>query len=80
MACRASGIEIVEAAHPVPDAAGEAGSGAHSGQACRTEGEDRVLALIPGGGSGLLARRRKVCRWPTSGRSLLPAQIRRLDW
>jgi glycerate 2-kinase len=48
-------IEIVEAAHPVPDAAGEAAAAAHSGQGAEPDRSDRVLALISGGGSALLA-------------------------
>ncbi|HJW23881.1 MAG TPA: glycerate kinase [Rhodocyclaceae bacterium] len=48
-------IEIVEAAHPVPDAAGEAAA-ARMLDMVRGLGEkDRVLALISGGGSALLA-------------------------
>lgn len=48
-------VEIVEAAHPVPDAAGEAAAQRilHKVQGLRAE--DRVLALISGGGSALLA-------------------------
>ncbi len=48
-------IEIVKAAHPVPDAAGEA---AAARILCKISGltaTDRVLALISGGGSALLA-------------------------
>jgi hydroxypyruvate reductase len=57
-------IEIVEAAHPVPDAAGEAAaarllakvSGLTLGPAVASMVmKDRVLALISGGGSALLA-------------------------
>ncbi|WP_212524257.1 glycerate kinase [Actibacterium sp. MT2.3-13A] len=50
------GIEIVEAAHPVPDAAGEAAT-ARMLDLLRGLGEDDfVLALISGGGSALLVQ------------------------
>ena len=48
-------IRIIEAAHPVPDAAGEAAAHFIFGQIFRLTVEDRVLALISGGGSALLA-------------------------
>ena len=48
-------IEIVEAAHPVPDAAGEAAAGRILGKISGLAATDRVLALISGGGSALLA-------------------------
>jgi hydroxypyruvate reductase len=48
-------IKIVEAAHPVPDAAGEAAADFIFEQIFRLTVEDRVLALISGGGSALLA-------------------------
>lgn len=48
-------IEIVEAAHPVPDAAGEAAALSIFGRISGLTAEDRVLALISGGGSALLA-------------------------
>lgn len=48
-------IEIVEAAHPVPDAAGEAAAMRILGQISGLTVADRVLALISGGGSALLA-------------------------
>jgi glycerate 2-kinase len=48
-------IEIVEASHPVPDAAGEAAAG-RIVELVRGLGEDDlVIALISGGGSALLA-------------------------
>ncbi|HET7201287.1 MAG TPA: glycerate kinase [Burkholderiales bacterium] len=48
-------IEIVEAAHPVPDAAGEAGA-REILQRVRSLGrDDLLLALISGGGSSLLS-------------------------
>ena len=48
-------IKIVEASHPVPDAAGEAAALSIFGQISRLTAADRVLALISGGGSALLA-------------------------
>ncbi len=51
-----TGIEIVEAAHPVPDAAGVAAT-ARMLALCETLGEgDWVLALISGGASALLVQ------------------------
>ncbi|SLN64622.1 Putative hydroxypyruvate reductase [Aquimixticola soesokkakensis] len=48
------GIEIVEAAHPVPDAAGEAVTGRMLALLAGLGEEDFVLALISGGASALL--------------------------
>ena len=48
-------IEIVEAAHPVPDAAGEAAAARILDMVSELSPSDRVLALISGGGSALLA-------------------------
>lgn len=48
-------IEIVEAAHPVPDAAGEAAAARILQRVSGLTRGDRVLALISGGGSALLA-------------------------
>ena len=48
-------IEIVEAAHPVPDAAGEAAAGRILELVQDLGPDDLVLALISGGGSSLLA-------------------------
>jgi hydroxypyruvate reductase len=48
-------IKIIEASHPVPDAAGEAAALSIFAQISRLTVEDRVLALISGGGSALLA-------------------------
>lgn len=48
-------IEIVEAAHPVPDAAGEAVAARILEKVAGLSEADRVLALISGGGSALLA-------------------------
>ena len=50
-----SRIEIVEAAHPVPDAAGQAAAARILERVSGLRPEDRVLALISGGGSALLA-------------------------
>ncbi|UCV12377.1 glycerate kinase [Dechloromonas denitrificans] len=48
-------IEIVEAAHPVPDAAGERAAARILDKLRGLNENDRVLALISGGGSALLA-------------------------
>ena len=48
-------IEIVEAAHPVPDAAGEQAAARILAMVSKLSPADRVLALISGGGSALLA-------------------------
>lgn len=48
-------IEIVEAAHPVPDAAGEGAAARILAKVSGLNSADRVLALISGGGSALLA-------------------------
>src|SRR6185369_1223524 len=48
-------IEIVEAAHPVPDAAGELAAQRILDKVRGLTENDRVLALISGGGSALLA-------------------------
>lgn len=48
-------IEIVEAAHPVPDAAGERAARRMLERVRGLGPQDRVLALISGGGSALLA-------------------------
>lgn len=50
--CR--GIEIVEAAHPVPDAAGQAATGRMLSLLEGLGADDYVLALISGGASSLL--------------------------
>lgn len=50
--CR--GIRIVEAAHPVPDAAGEAATRRILDRVAHLGPDDLVLALISGGGSALL--------------------------
>jgi hydroxypyruvate reductase len=48
-------IEIVEAAHPVPDAAGVAAAQRMVGLVSGLTADDLVIALISGGGSSLLA-------------------------
>lgn len=48
-------IEIIEASHPVPDAAGEVASRRLLDFVARFGPEDLVVALISGGGSALLA-------------------------
>ena len=53
VACRS--IEVVEAAHPVPDAAGRQAAGRILERVSGLDGADRVLCLISGGGSALLS-------------------------
>jgi len=48
-------IEVVEAAHPVPDEAGRAAATRIAALAQGLSGDDLVLCLISGGGSALLA-------------------------
>ena len=48
-------IEIVEAAHPVPDAAGEVAASRIIGAVQGLSADDLVVCLISGGGSALLA-------------------------
>ena len=48
-------IEVVEAGHPVPDAAGEAAAKRILANVGAAKAEDLVLALISGGGSSLLS-------------------------
>lgn len=48
------GVEIVEAAHPVPDATGHAAARRMLGLAAGLTAQDTVLCLISGGGSALL--------------------------
>ena len=48
-------IEIVEAAHPVPDAAGRDAAAPHPRAGAGAGPDDLVLCLISGGGSALLA-------------------------
>ena len=48
-------IQVVEAAHPVPDAAGEAAAASILGMVKDAGAEDLVVCLISGGGSALLS-------------------------
>lgn len=50
-----SRIRVVEAAHPVPDAAGEKAAAEMFAQVAGLSADDLVLCLISGGGSALLA-------------------------
>ncbi len=50
-----SRIEIIEAAHPVPDAAGQRAAGRMLASVQGLSADDLVIALISGGGSALLA-------------------------
>lgn len=52
--CPTEHIEVVEASHPVPDAAGRAAAGRILDLVRGLGAEDRVIALISGGGSALL--------------------------
>lgn len=54
-ACPTTRIEVVEASHPVPDAAGRAAAGRILELVRDLGADDRVVALISGGGSALLA-------------------------
>lgn len=47
-------IQVLEAAHPVPDAAGEAASAALMAAVAGLSPDDLVVALVTGGGSALL--------------------------
>ncbi|MFI4888718.1 MAG: DUF4147 domain-containing protein, partial [Burkholderiales bacterium] len=53
VACRR--IEVIEAAHPVPDAAGVDAARRILASVADLSGDDLVIALISGGGSSLLA-------------------------
>ncbi len=70
-----SRIEIVEAAHPVPDAAGEAAAARILALLSGLNANDRVLALISGGGSALLAAPAAVTTL-TEKRALTSALLR----
>jgi len=54
-ACETQHVTVLEAAHPVPDAAGLAASEALSQQVQGLSADDLVVALVCGGGSALLA-------------------------
>ena len=62
------GIEIVEAAHPVPDAAGEAATARLLDMVRGLTSDDLVIALISGGGSALLCA-------PSQGLTLADKQV-----
>ena len=63
-------IEIVEAAHPVPDAAGEVAARRLLEFVAGLTADDLVLCLISGGGSSLAAAcAARVSRSPTSRHS-----------
>ena len=62
-------IRVVEAGHPVPDAAGEAAAREIFSRAGELKEEDLLLALLSGGGSSLLA-------FPLEGLSM--AELKRL--
>ena len=77
-------IEIVEAAHPVPDAAGQAAAARILALAQGAGPDDLVLCLISGGGSSLLAlpapglrRPAKMNRLSGPNRTGCTAQIER---
>ncbi|MBE9604605.1 glycerate kinase [Acetobacteraceae bacterium H6797] len=53
--CPTTKIEVVEASHPVPDAAGAEAAKRIAGMVRGLNEDDLVLALISGGGSALLA-------------------------
>ncbi|CAM5185269.1 Hydroxypyruvate reductase OS=Castellaniella defragrans OX=75697 GN=HNR28_003376 PE=4 SV=1 [Castellaniella denitrificans] len=60
-------IEIVEAAHPVPDEAGETAARRLFEQVAGLTADDLVVCLISGGGSSLSARKGQCARrrpWP----------------
>jgi hydroxypyruvate reductase/glycerate 2-kinase len=50
-----SRIEVIEAAHPVPDAAGEAAARRILGEVAGLTPDDLVICLLSGGGSALLS-------------------------
>ena len=52
-------VEVIEASHPVPDAAGEAAARRILDLARGLESQDQLVCLISGGGSALLACRRR---------------------
>jgi hydroxypyruvate reductase len=54
-ACETQHVKVLEAAHPVPDAAGLAASEALFQQVQGLNADDLVVALVCGGGSALLA-------------------------
>ena len=67
VACRR--IEVVEASHPVPDAAGQRAAERILAAVRGLRPEDLVLCLMSGGASALLALPHRVSPSPTSSRS-----------
>jgi hydroxypyruvate reductase/glycerate 2-kinase len=63
-----SRVEVLEAAHPVPDAASEAAARRILDEVDGLTPEDLVICLISGGGSALLAL-------PASGLTLVDKQV-----
>jgi len=49
-----NGCRVLQSSHPVPDSAGEAAARAVEEMLAKTDPQDRVVALISGGGSALL--------------------------
>ena len=60
-------VEVVEASHPVPDAAGQAAAGRILDAVRGLSADDLVICLISGGGSALLS-------WPAEGLTLADKQ------
>ena len=55
MGCRPARVRVVEAGHPVPDAAGEAAAREILDRVQAMRADDLLLALVSGGGSSLLS-------------------------
>jgi len=68
-AARCEHVEIVQASHPVPDAAGLAAAYRLHGLVHDPTPDDFVLCLISGGGSSLLPLPLPARRWSTRWRS-----------
>jgi hypothetical protein len=85
--CETDHIEIIEAAHPVPDAVGLAASRRLMETVAGLSEDDLVTGLICGGGSALLPPRRAVSDYGNSspvvsascGSSRCPTEWRRCD-
>ena len=63
-------IEVVEASHPVPDAAGRAAAQRILELVCGLSADDLVMCLISGGGSALLTLPAQGMSSPTNRRSI----------
>jgi len=50
------GVQVIEAAHPIPDHRGQLGAQAVLDIAKRAQADDNVIVLLSGGGSALLAK------------------------